>query len=212
MEKGFVYDYLAGIAYPGFDSIYFGRIPLIPLGRWLLGVAVILFLTGICLSRRRQLALFELVRFGGRRRWWNAQFLKVLLSAAAGCFVYELCMKGLDGLLHIPGMRGTEELLALFLWAVHMMTLASIFCLLDLAGFRQTASALLFVAEVTTYTVGFYCWSLSKYMFGNWGMYMQSSRAESTYGFSPAAVIPLEGLLMLAAWGAGALIISRREE
>ena len=88
MEKGFVYDYLAGIEFPGFGSIYFGRIPLIPLGRWLMGVAVIFFIAGIYLNRRRQILLFEMVRFGGRKRWWNAQFWDLFPAAAAGCFGY----------------------------------------------------------------------------------------------------------------------------
>lgn len=211
MENGFVYDYLGGIEYPGFGSVYFGRIPLVPLGRWLMGVALILFVTGVCLSCRRRVFLLELVRFGERKRWWNAQFLRMLVTGAAGCVCYGLCMKGLDLLLGAKGLPGAEEGLLLLLWAAHMMTLAGFFCLLDLTAFRHTAPAFLFVAEVTTYTVGFYWWSLSKYMFGNWGMYLQSSRIEPVYGFSPAAVLLLEGVLLLGTWRAGALLVSREE-
>lgn len=212
IEKGFVYDYLAGIEFPGVGSIYFGRIPLISLGRWLLGVAVILFVTGIYLSRRRQIALLEMVRFGGRKSWWSAQFRELFLTGVSACFCYALCMKGLDLLRHSPKLQGVEELLILLLWLVHMMTLSSIFCLLDLTAFRQIAPAFLFVTEVSTYTVGFYWWNLSKFMFGNWGMYVQSSRVEDVYGFSPGAVMVLECLMIAAARKIGAVVIEKRED
>lgn len=211
MEKGFVYDYLAGIEYPGPDSIYFGRIPLIPLGRWLLGVAVILFVAGVYLNRRRQILVLEMVRFGGRKSWWNAQFWNLFAVGTAGCFCYEFCMKGLDFFRRSPKIPGMEEVWILLLWLVHMVTLVSVFCVLDLTGFRQTAPALLFVTEVSTYTVGFYWWNLSKFMFGNWGMYLQSSRAEEVYGFSPAVVMILECVMIVIFWRIGAAILERRE-
>lgn len=212
MDKGFVYDYLAGIEYPGIDSIYFGRIPLIPLGRWLMGMAVILFVTGIYLSRRRQISVFEMVRFGGRKSWWNAKFRNLFPMGAAACFCYEFCMKGLDLFLHCQEPQGMEEILIFLLWLVHMMTAASIFCLFDLTAFRAMAPAFLLVTEVSTFTVGFYNWNLSKFMFGNWGMYLQSDRIEKTYGFSPGAVMIFQCLIILAVWRAGFWIADRRED
>lgn len=210
MEKGFVYDYLAGVEFPGCGSIWLGMIPLIPLGRWLMGVALVLFMTGIYLERRRRIALFEIVRFGERKRWWNAKFLNLFPTAAAGCFCYGFCLKGLDLIRHSPKRQGTEEILILLLWLIHMMTLAGIFCLLDLMSFRHMAPAFLFVTEVSTYTVGFYRWDLSKFMFGNWGMYVQSNRVEKVYGFSPAAVVFFECLMIAGVWKAGALLVERR--
>lgn len=211
MEKGFLYDYLGGIEYPDAGSIYFGRIPLIPMGRWLMGVAVILFITGIYLSRRRQIFVFEMVRLGGKKSWWNTEFRDLFPAAAAGCLCYACCMKGLDFFGKYAGIQGKEEILMMLLWLVHMLTLASIFCLLDLAGFRHVTPAVLFMTEVSTYTVGFYWWDISKYMFGNWGMYLQSDRVEGVYGFSPAAVILLEGLMIAAAWKMGALLLERKD-
>ena len=211
MENGFVYDYLAGVEFPNSGSIYFGQIPLIPLGRWLMGLAVILFVTGVYLNRRRQIALFEMVRLGGRKSWWNAQFLNLFPVGLAGCLCYGFCMKGLDLFLHLPQAQGIEEILILLLWMVHMITLASILCLLDLTGFRHIAPAFLFVTEVSTYTVGFYRWNLSKFMFGNWGMYVQSNRVEKVYGFSPAAVVFFECLMIAGVWKAGATLSERRE-
>lgn len=211
MENGFVYDYLAGVEFPSSGSIYFGQIPLIPLGRWLMGLAVILFISGVYLSRRRQIALFEMVRLGGRKSWWNAQFRNLFPVGMAGCLCYGCCMKGLDFFLHLPQMRGMEEIWILLLWMVHMMALASILCLFDLTGFRHMAPAFLFVTEVSTYTVGFYRWNLSKFMFGNWGMYVQSDRVEKIYGFSPPAVIFTECVMMLVVWRAGIRIVSRKE-
>ena len=211
MEKGFVYDYLAGIEFPGFGSIYFGRIPLVPLGRWLMGVAVIFFIAGIYLNRRRQILLFEMVRFGGRKRWWNAQFWDLFPAAAAGCFGYAFCMMGLDFFRHTPKTQGLEEILILLLWLVHMMTLISIFCLLDQTASRHLAPAFLFVTEVSTYVVGFYRRNLSKYMFGNWGMYVQSSRVEKVYGFSPAAVMLFECLMITGVWRLGVVLVENRD-
>lgn len=211
MENGFVYDYLAGVEFPNSGSIYFGQIPLIPLGRWLMGMAVILFVSGTYLSRRRQIALLEMARLGGRKSWWNAQFWNLFPVAMAGCLCYGFCMKGLDLFLRLPQAQGIEEILILLLWMVHMITLASILCLLDLTGFRHMAPAFLFVTEVSTYTVGFYRWNLSKFMFGNWGMYVQSDRIEKTYGFSPAAVMLAECVMMLAIWRVGTRMVCKKE-
>ena len=212
MERGFVYEYLAGVDFPVYGDFYGSVIPMIPLGRWLMGVAVILFITGICLSRRRQISVLEMVRFGARKGWWNAQFRKLLLVGASACFCYGFCMKGMDLLFRLPGERGTEELLIFLLWSVHMMTMMSIFCLSDLTAFRHLIPAALFVTEVSTYTVGFYWWNLSKFMFGNWGMYVQSSRVEDVYGFSPGAVMVSECLMIAAARKIGAAVIERRED
>lgn len=210
MEKGFVYDYLAGIDFPVYGDFCAGVIPLIPLGKWLMGVAVILFITGIYLSRRRQISAFEMVRFGGRKRWWNAQFWNLFLTGTAACFCYAFCMKGLDLLLHVPGPQGMEEILVFLLWLVHMMVMASIFCLWDLTAFCRLAPAALFVTEVSTFTVGFYHWNLSKFMFGNWGMYVWSNRVKKDCGFSPGAVMVLECVMILAVWRVGMFMISRK--
>lgn len=211
MGEGFVYDYLAGVEFPAWGSVYSGVVPLIPLGRWLMGIAVILFITGIYLSRRRQIFLLETARLGGRKNWWNKQFRNLFLVGMARCLCYASGMKGLDLFLHLPGVGGMEELLILLLWLVHMMTLASIFCLLDLTAFRQMTPAFLFVTEVSTYTVGFFWWDLSKFMFGNWGMYVQSTKVERIYGFSPAAVVLLQCLMIVVIWRLGGVLLERKD-
>lgn len=212
MEKGFVYEYLAGVDFLVYGDFYGGVIPMIPLGRWLMGVAVILFITGICLSHRRQISVLEMVRFGGRKGWWNAQFRKLLLVGAAACFCYGFCMKGLDLLFHLPGEKGTEELLIFLLWSVHMIVMVSIFCLSDLTVFRQLIPAALIVTEVSTFTVGFYHWSLSKFMFGNWGMYVWSNRVKKDYGFSPGVVMLLECIMILMMWRVGVFVLRKKSD
>ena len=176
-----------------------------------MGVAVILFITGICLSRRRQISVLEMVRFGGRKGWWNAQFRKLLLVGASACFCYGFCMKGMDLLFRLPGERGTEELLIFLLWSVHMMTMMSIFCLSDLTAFRHLIPAALFVTEVSTFTVGFYHWHLSKFMFGNWGMYVWSNRVKKDYGFSPGVVMLLECVMLMAVRKIGGILLEKRD-
>lgn len=212
MERGFVYEYLAGVDFPVYGDFYGSVIPMIPLGRWLMGVAVILFITGICLSRRRQISVLEMVRFGGRKGWWNAQFRKLLLVGASACFCYGFCMKGMDLLFRLTGERGTEELLIFLLWSVHMMTMMSIFCLSDLTAFRHLIPAALFVTEVSTFTVGFYHWHLSKFMFGNWGMYVWSNRVKKDYGFSPGVVMLLECVMLMAVRKIGGILLEKRDD
>ena len=211
MERGFVYEYLAGVDFPGYGDFYGSVIPMIPLGRWQMGLAVILCITGICLSRRRQISVLEMVRFGGRKGWWNAQFRKLLLVGASACFCYGFCMKGMDLLFRLPGERGTEELLIFLLWSVHMMTMMSIFCLSDLTAFRHLIPAALFVTEVSTFTVGFYHWHLSKFMFGNWGMYVWSNRVKKDYGFSPGVVMLLECVMLMAVRKIGGILLEKRD-
>ncbi len=76
---------------------------------------------------------------------------------------------------------------------------------------KYLAPAFLFVTEVSTYVVGFYRWNLSKYMFGNWGMYVQSSRVEKVYGFSPAAVMLFECLMITGVWRLGVVLVENRD-
>lgn len=206
MRGSMVYDFLGGIEHPGYMQI-----PLIPLGRWLLGLVFILFVAGIWLGEKRSIAVLEQVRYGSRKRWWNAQFWRTFQVGAAGCLGYGACMLGLDCWFHLLGWEVTEWALILVLWMVHMEVMVSLLCLLDITKERGIAPALLSMTEVLTFSAGFFNWGLAKYMFGNWGMYVQSNRIEPEYGFSPPVVLVLECLLIMAAWKSGMALIRRRE-
>lgn len=199
MERGLTYDFLAGIPYHGYREI-----PLFPLGRWLFGIAVILSLSGVWLGSRRKIAAFEMVRFGSRKRWWDFRFWTLFLVVAAGCFCYEFCICGLDFLMGIQKSDSMEELLIRLLWQVHIMTLVSVFCVLDITAIWKTAPAVIFMTEVSTFAAGIFCRKVSKFMFGSWGMYMQSNVIDVTDGFSQAAVLIIECMIIVAAWGIGA--------
>ena len=92
-----------------------------------------------------------------------------------------------------------------------MMTMMSIFCLSDLTAFRHLIPAALFVIEVSTFTVGFYHWHLSKFMFGNWGMYVWSNRVKKDYGFSPGVVMLLECVMLMAVRKIGGILLEKRD-
>ncbi len=204
---GLTYDFLAGIPY-----MEVREIPLLPLGRWLFGMAVILFSAGVWLGGRRNIATFEIVRFGSRKRWWDFRFWTLFLAAAAGCFCYEFCIRGLDFLMGIRKPEGMEELLILLLWQVHIVTMVSIFCLLDITAIWKTAPTMLFMTEVSTFVIGIFCRKLSRFMFGNWGMYMQSNAVDAVDGFSPAAVLIMEYVMIAAAWRIGAMALGRKKD
>ena len=120
--ESITFSYLGGIADSGL-----GGIPLIPLGRWLLGLSVVLFAAGIFLGGKRKIALLEQVRFGSRRHWWNAQFGGLLFCGAAACLFYECVIQGADTLLHLPWPEEMDGGLVLILWLVHMETLVGAF-------------------------------------------------------------------------------------
>lgn len=197
---GFLYGFLAGIDYFGFGGMH--------LAKWLAGMAFLLFGAGLLLEGKRNIMLFEMVRFGSRKRWWNARFRHLFLTGTAGCSLYAFCMMGLDGLFGKEKPDSMEMIWILLLWMVHMMVIISVFCVLDLTVMRPAAPALLFVTEVSSFILGFFIRDLSKYMFGCWGMYMQSMKEEEVFGFSPAAVLTLECLMILTAWRTGMKIAS----
>ena len=134
--ESITFSYLGGIADSGL-----GGIPLIPLGRWLLGLSVVLFAAGIFLGGKRKIALLEQVRFGSRRHWWNAQFGGLLFCGAAACLFYECVIQGADTLLHLPWPEEMDGGLVLILWLVHMETLVGAFGLLDITKFGRFAPA-----------------------------------------------------------------------
>lgn len=202
--ESITFSYLGGIADSGL-----GGIPLIPLGRWLLGLSVVLLAAGIFLGGKRKIALLEQVRFGSRRHWWNAQFGGLLFCGAAACLFYECVVQGADTLFHLPWPEEMDGSLVLILWLVHMETLVGAFGLLDITKFGRLAPAILFLLEVLTFVTGVFFRGLSKYMFGTWGMYVQSSRVRAVDGFSPAAVLVLEGTMLLVIWKMGAVLAER---
>lgn len=206
MRGSMVYDFLGGIEYSDYLQI-----PLIPLGRWLLGLALILFIAGVWLGEKRSISVLEQVRYGSRRCWWNAQFWKVFLVGALGCLGYRLLMGSLDHWFHLPKLEAAEGTLILILWLVHMEVLVSMLCLLDITELREIAPAFISLIELLTFSIGFFNWGLAKFMFGSWGMYVQSNKVEPEYGFSPAVVLILECLLVMAVWKSGTILIKRRE-
>lgn len=206
MRGSMVYDFLGGIEYPGYMQI-----PLVPLGRWLLGLALILFIAGVWLGERRSISILEQVRYGSRKRWWNAQFWKVFLVGAAGCLCYRLFMGSLDYWFQLPRLEVSKGMLLLILWLVHMEVLVSLLCILDTTQLRGIAPAFLSLIELLTFSIGFFNWGLAKFMFGNWGMYVQSNKVEPEYGFSPSVVLVLECLLIVAAWKGGMALIGRKK-
>lgn len=203
MKEGFMYDFLAGIDYFGFSGGH--------LAKWLAGIVFLLFGAGLWLEEKRKIMPFEMVRFESRKQWWNARFRDLFLKGTAGCVLYAFCMMGLDCLSGKTKPDGAEEIWILLLWLVHMMVIVSMFCVLSLTKMRTAAAALLFVTEVSSFIVGFYLRNLSKYMFGCWGMYRQSSLEEALFGFSPAAVLILESLMILAARQFGMKMLERRD-
>lgn len=202
--ESITFSFLGGIADSGL-----GGIPLIPLGRWLLGLSVVLFAAGIFLGGKRKIALLEQVRFGSRRHWWNAQFGGLLFCGAAACLFYECVIQGADTLLHLPWPEEMDGGLVLILWLVHMETLVGAFGLLDITKFGRFAPAILFLLEVLTFVTGVFFRGISKYMFGTWGMYVQSSRVRAADGFSPAAVLVLEETMLLVIWKMGTVLAER---
>ena len=120
-------------------------------------------------------------------------------------------MGSLDYCFHLPRLEAAEGALILVLWLVHMEVLVSLLCLLDITELRGIAPALLSLIELLTFSVGFFNWWLAKFMFGNWGMYVQSNKVETEYGFSPAVVIILECVLIMTVWKSGTVLIKQRE-
>lgn len=212
MEHGVFLSFFGGVSQDGscwmidFDKV------LLELARWLLPIGICLLAEGVCLEEWRKIEPLSCYRYEMVRIWWRQKFVKNL---AYGIFVAAvlLIMAIMVDIMSAAGFSGLlwkEAWKALILWFVHLMTILSLFLVLDMTDLRRLAPAILLLFEGFTFLVGFQSLGIARFMYGMWGMYFQSEWYYGETGMPVSISLMAEGALLVFSYLAGRFLLRRQ--
>lgn len=186
--------------------------PLIPLGCWLFPIGIYLLLIGFRLGRNKQNRRFVMIRYGWIQKWWKHYFFRNLLDGVFAAVSLLALFKIID-LFALQMFAGSlKEILAIFvLWAVHAMTLSVLFLFLETLRIKEMVPAVILLLEGLTFLSGFRFKESARFMFGSWGMYVQSNLYGGMYGFSMISVIIVQAAIIIACYWLGRYFLKGKE-
>lgn len=193
----------------GISSETFDAIPLIPFGRWLLPVGAFLLIVGYCMERNKKIEMFSCYRYGSVLNWWKNRFWKGILSGAGKAGFFLVVVFVCDLALGNAMVLKNENLKIGVLWILHMICLNALFLVLDLLYIRHFVPASLLLLEGVTFMLGYRIKWIANFMYGTWGMYLQSSWYE-TGGFQVEIVFAAELLLVMSGYYAGKIYLKNK--
>lgn len=208
MAGKLVYDFLSGIRFIYYNSAYDRyEISLGSLARWLFGFALTFLAVGAVTAGKRQIGMYTVVRHKNKRSWWKHHFLSCVFSGLAAALFYWMVLHILDRSLGLAAREPVQEALILLLWLAHVLIMLCMYCFLDQTVLWKFAAVILLMAEALTLVIAFfsclYFRNISKFMFGAWGMYMQSKWGDAVDGFSVLPVLFTECSMMVLSFLAG---------
>ena len=105
-----------------------------------------------------------------------------------------------------------KEISAIFvLWTVHAMTLSALFLLMETLRIKKLIPAVILLLEGLTFLSGFQFRKSARFMFGVWGMYVQSNLHESMYGFSIISVMIVQVTIIMICYWLGSYWLNGKE-
>lgn len=198
--------------FAGVPSDYFGAIPLIPFGWWLLSMGVFLLAAGFYGYRDRKLEVLSLYRCKTVKGWWKRRFGKGLLYGIKTAVLFLLLVLSWDIAVGSIALLSAELLAKItILWLFHSVSMASLLGLLDLFPVGRFVPGALLLLEGVTFIIGCQVHAVSQVMYGMWGMYLQSSLCEAG-GFPAGPVIAAEALLPAAGFWIGREYLKRERD
>lgn len=207
MERSLFFRLFAGVSMNEMDTF-----PLVPLGCWLFPIGIYLLVIGFRLGMDKQNRRFVMVRCGWIQKWWKHYFLRNLLHGvfAAVCLLALFQMIDLYALQMFTG--NLEEISVIFvLWTVHAMTLSALFLLMETLSIQKFIPAVILLLEGLTFLSGFQFRKSAKFMFGVWGMYVQSTLQEGMYGFSMISVMIVQVIIIIVCYWLGSYLLKGKE-
>lgn len=186
--------------------------PLVPLGCWLFPIGIYLLIIGFRLGRDKQNRCFVIVRWGWIRKWWKHFFLKNLLNGVFAAVSLLTLFKMIDLFaLHMFTGNLKEISVIFILWTVHAMTLSALFLLLHTLSMKKMIPAGLLLLEGLTFLSGFHFRKSARFMFGVWGMYVQSNLYKDMYGFSIISVMIVQVTIIIVCYWLGSYLLKGKE-
>jgi len=216
MAGKLVYDFLGGIRFISYNSVYDRyEISLGAVARWLFGFALAFLVMGVVVTGKRQIGMYTVVRHKNKRSWWKRHFLSCVLSGLAAALVYWMVLHILDRSLGLAAGEPVQEALILLLWLAHILIMLCMYCFLDQTALSGLAAVILLMTEALTLVIAFFCClyfvDISKFLFGTWGMYMQSKWTDAVNGFPVLPVLFTECGMMALSFLAGLWRMRRRD-
>lgn len=201
------FQLFAGVAMDETDAF-----PLVPLGCWLFPIGIYLLVIGFRLGTDKQNRAFVIVRCGRIQKWWKHFFLRNLLNGALAA-VGLLTLFGIIDLSALHQFTGNiKDISVIFvLWTVHAMTLSALFLFLEAIRIKKMIPAGLLLLEGLTFLSGFRFRKSARFMFGTWGMYVQSNLYEDMYGFSVINVMIVQITIIIACYWLGSYLQKGKE-
>ena len=201
------FQLFAGVAMDEMDTL-----PLVPLGCWLFPIGIYLLVLGFQLGMDKQNRRFVIVRCGWIQKWWKHFFLRNLLNGVFAAVSLLTIFKMID-LFALHMFTGNlKEISVIFvLWTVHAMTLSAIFLFMETLRIKKMIPAGLLLLEGLTFLSGFHFRKSARFMFGVWGMYVQSNLYEDMYGFSIISVIIVQMAIVAACYWIGGCFLKGKE-
>ena len=201
------FQLFAGVAMDETDAF-----PLVPLGCWLFPIGIYLLIIGFRLGMDKQNRRFVIVRCGWIQKWWKHFFLRNLLNGALAA-VGLLTLFGIIDLSALHQFTGNiKDISVIFiLWTVHSMTLSALFLFLEAIRIKKMIPAGLLLLEGLTFLSGFRFRKSARFMFGAWGMYVQSNLYKDMYGFSVINVMIVQITIIIACYWLGSYLQKGKE-
>ena len=91
------------------------------------------------------------------------------------------------------------------------MALSALFLFLETLRIKKMIPAALLLLEGFTFLNGFHFRKSARFMFGSWGMYVQSNLYEDMYGFSVISVIIVQAIIMIVCYWLGGYLLKGKE-
>ena len=201
------FQLFAGVAMDEMDTL-----PLIPLGCWLFPIGIYLLVLGFQLGMDKQNRRFVIVRCGWIQKWWKHFFLRNLLNGVFAAVSLLTLFKMID-LFALHMFTGNlKEISVIFvLWTVHAMTLSAIFLFMETLRIKKMIPAGLLLLEGLTFLSGFHFRKSARFMFGVWGMYVQSNLYKDMYGFSIISVMIVQVTIIIVCYWLGSYLLKGKE-
>lgn len=201
------FQFFAGISMDEIDTL-----PLIPLGRWLFTVGIYILLISLHLGMNRQNRRFVVIRYGMVQKWWKNYFVKNIFYGGLMAVAMMLLFKILELLISQRMVGSLKEMAAIVtLWAVHVITISALFIFMEAMNVKKLIPSILLLLEGLTFLGGYRVKEIAHFMFGTWGMYVQSSLYDSVYGFSIMMVLTVEVLMIAGCYLLGSYILQGKE-
>ena len=201
------FQLFAGVAMDEMDTF-----PLVALGCWLFPIGIYLLIIAFRFGMDKKNRRFVIVRCGWIQKWWKHFFLRNLLNGVFAAVGLLALFKMID-LFALQMFTGNlKEISAIFiLWTVHAMTLSALFLLMEILRIKKLIPAGLLLLEGLTFLNGFRFRKSARFMFGVWGMYVQSNLYEDMYGFSMISVMIAQVIIIMVCYRFGSYLLKGKE-